>query len=85
MTIRLAAYIAFPGTTEEAFIHYHEVLGGELDLYKYGDMNLDRMPFEPDPNAVAHAELRAPGGTLAGGDALDGEDYPIRDTAYSLL
>lgn len=85
MTIRLATYIAFPGNTAEAFTHYHEVLGGELDLVRYGDMNLEGMPFEPDPEAVAHVELRAPGGSLAGGDAMPGEDYPIRGSAYSLL
>lgn len=85
MTIRLATYIAFPGNTAEAFTHYHEVLGGELDLVRYGDMNLEGMPFEPDPEAVAHVELRAPGGSIAGGDAMPGEDYPIRGSAYSLL
>lgn len=85
MTIRLATYIAFPGTTAEAFAHYHDVLGGELDLVTYGEMKLEGMPFEPDPNAVAHCELRAPGGSIAGGDAMPGEDYPIKGTAYSLL
>lgn len=85
MTIRLATYIAFPGNTAEAFTHYHEVLGGELDLVRYGDMNLEGMPFEPDPEAVAHVELRAPGGSIAGGDAMPGEDYPICGSAYSLL
>ena len=86
MTIRLATYIAFPGTTAEAFTHYHEVLGGELDLIKYRDMPpMVGMPYEPDSDAVAHVELRAPGGVICGGDATPGEDYPIRGTAYSLL
>lgn len=86
MTIRLSTYIAFPGTTKEAFTHYHEVLGGELDLITYGDMPaMEGMPFEPDPESVAHVELRAPGGSIAGGDAMPGEEYNIRGSAYSLL
>ena len=87
MTATVATYIAFPGTTAEAFTHWHEVFGGELNLVRYGDMPLEGMPFEPDPQSVAHVNLTLPGGSiLAGGDAMeDGNDYAIRDTAYSLL
>lgn len=86
MAQSLATYIALPGTTAEAFEHWHEVFGGELNLMRYGDMHLEGMGFEPDPNAVAHVTLTLPAGVLAGGDAMDdGKDYPVRDTAYSLL
>lgn len=86
MSHSLAAYIALPGNAAEAFTHWHEVFGGELNLIKYGDMNLEDMPFEPDPAAIAHAALKTPGGEIAGGDQMPGESpYPIRDTAYSLL
>ena len=87
MTATVATYIAFPGTTTEAFTHWHEVFGGELNMVRYGDMPMEGMPFEPDPQAVAHVTLTLPGGSiLAGGDAMeDGNDYVIRDTAYSLL
>lgn len=87
MTSTLATYIAFPGHTAEAFTHWHEVFGGDLYLMTYGDVPLEGMPFEPDPSAVAHVTLTLPGGgILAGGDAMDQEqDYPVRDTAYSLL
>ncbi|SHJ57442.1 PhnB protein [Tessaracoccus bendigoensis DSM 12906] len=86
MAQSLATYIALPGTTAEAFEHWHEVFGGELNLMRYGDMQLEGMGFEPDPNAVAHVTLTLPAGVLAGGDAMDdGKDYPVRDTAYSLL
>src|SRR5699024_4279390 len=66
--------------------HWHEVFGGELNLIRYGDMPMEGLPFEPDPQAVAHSTLSLPGGIIAAGDAMDdGQDYPVRDTAYSLL
>jgi len=86
MARSLATYIALPGTTGEAMEHWHDVFGGELNIQRYGDMPMEGMPFEPDPNAVAHATLVLPAGVIAGGDAMDDEhDYPVRDTAYSML
>ncbi len=86
MAQSLAIYIALPGTTAQAMEHWHEVFGGELQILRYGDVPLDGMPFEPDPEAVAHATLTLPAGVIAGGDAMDdGNDYPVRGTAYSLL
>lgn len=82
----LATYIAYLGNAKEAFEHYRDVFGGELNLVTYGDMPaMDGMPFTPDPNAVAHATLTLEGGTIAGGDATPGEDYQVKDTVYSLL
>lgn len=85
MTKNLATYISLRGNTGEAMQHWHEVFGGELNIMRYGDTQMSGMPFEPDPNAVAHATLDLPGGSLAGGDVMDDNDYPVRDTAYSLL
>ena len=82
----LATYIALPGTTAEAMEHWHEIFGGELEILRYADTSLEGMPFEPDPQAVAHATLELPVGIIAGGDAMDFEsDYPVQGTAYSLL
>lgn len=82
----LATYIALPGNAAEAFEHWHQVFGGELNVMKYGDVQMEGMPFIPNPDHVAHAVLSTPGGQIAGGDAMeDGKDYPLRDTAYSLL
>ena len=86
MSESLAPYIALPGTTEAAFRHWYEVLGGQLNIMKYRDVPMEGMSFEPDPDAVAHAVLVTAAGQIAGGDAMDdGTDYPVRDTAYSLL
>lgn len=86
MVQSLATYIALPGTTAEAMEHWHEVFGGDLEILRYRDAPMEGMPFEPDPEAVAHATLTLPAGVIAGGDAMDdGTDYPVRGSAYSLL
>lgn len=86
MTHSLATYISLPGTMAEAMQHWHDVFGGELEILRYGDMPMPDMPFEPDPNAVAHATLTLAAGVIAGGDSMEPEvDYPVRDTAYSML
>lgn len=82
----LSTYLTFPGTAQEAFEHYRDVFGGELNLMTYGDApKMEGMPFEPDPQAVAHAVLTLPGGTLTGGDQMPGETYAVQGTIYSLL
>lgn len=87
MAQSLAVYIALPGTVAEAMTHWHEVFGGDLHILRYGDAPpMEGMPFEPDPNAVAHATLTLPVGIIAGGDSMDpGTEYPVTGTAYSLL
>ena len=85
MAQNLATYISLPGTTAEAMQHWHEVFGGDLRILRYGDMDLQGMPFEPDPQAVAHSTLDTPFGSIAAGDAMGGDDYPLTGTAYSLL
>lgn len=90
MSQSLATYIALKGvgTTAEAMEHWHEVFGGDLMILRYGDTPMEGMPFEPDPEGVAHATLTLPNdaGVLAGGDAMDdGNEYPVEGTAYSLL
>jgi PhnB protein len=85
MATSIATYIALPGNAAEAFTHWHEVFGGTLDLMKYGDEGMPDMDFEVNPEAVAHAVLHAPGGDIAGSDGMPGEEYPLKDTAYSLL
>lgn len=82
----LSTYIAFLGNAKEAFTHYHEVFGGELQLITYSDFPpMEGMPFTPDPDDVAHAQLDLDGGTITGGDAMPGEDYVVQGSIHSLL
>lgn len=85
MPSSLAIYIALPGTTAEAMEHWHDVFGGELQIIRYEDMELEDLPFDPDPTAVAHASLKLPAGEISGSDIIEEQDLPIRDTAYSIL
>ena len=82
----LSTYFALPGNTAEAMEYWHSIFGGELTVYRYGDMQLEGMPFEPDPDSVAHATLQMAAGVISGSDSMDPDtDYPLRDTAYSML
>ncbi|MFC0581984.1 VOC family protein [Micrococcoides hystricis] len=82
----LSTYIAYDGATEEALTLYRDIFGGELNILKYGDMPpMEGMPFEPDPGAVAHAQLDLPGGTITASDAMPGEQLVVKGTVYSLL
>ncbi|OKL53276.1 hypothetical protein BSZ39_10340 [Bowdeniella nasicola] len=83
---KLSTYITFPGNAKEAFTHYAEVFGGDLNLMTYGDMPaMEGIPFTPDPQAIAHAQLNLPGGTITGGDAMPEETCVVKDTVYSLM
>lgn len=86
MKKKLSTYFTFPGNAAQVFQHWAEVFEGDLTMLQYGDMSTEGFPFTPDPELVAHAQLKLPGGTLTGGDNMPGEqELPLRDTAYSLL
>ena len=59
-TPSLATYIALPGSAAEAMEHWDDVFGGDLHILRYGDMDLQGMPFEPDTQAVAHSTPTPP-------------------------
>lgn len=80
----ISTYVTFNGYTAEVLKHWQEVFGGELNLLTYAGTKMEGMPFEPPADALAHGVLTLPGGLISGGDSTDGE-YPIRDTAYSML
>lgn len=86
MKKNLSTYFTFPGNAAEVFKHWATLFDGDLTLLRYGDVVTDGFPFDPDPEAVAHAQLKLAGGTLTGGDDVPNQPHlPLRDTAYSLL
>lgn len=86
MKKNLSTYFTLPGNASQVFAHWAEIFDGDLTILKYGEMSTEGFPFEPDPELVAHAQLKLAGGTLVGGDDMPGQPVlPLRDTAYSLL
>lgn len=74
--IKVSTYLNFERQTEEAFLFYHTVFGGEFapgGIMRFGDMPAsENMPplAEEDTNLVMHVSLTIPGGhTLMGTDA----------------
>jgi PhnB protein len=74
----LHPYLFFTNTCRDAMSHYHEVLGGELEIMTVGDMpeSAEPPPFEVDPSMVIHAAL-----TFGDGDLLMASDDPTGDGA----
>lgn len=73
--IKLNVYLNFPGTTEEAFVFYKSIFGGEFDmLQRFRDVKdlPDREKFsEADLNKIMHIALPVGGLSLMGTDALE--------------
>ncbi len=74
---RTSTYLNFPGNTEEAFLFYKKVFGGEFlgdGIHKFGAMPpMEGMPEMSDEikNMVLHVEL-----SILGGHVLMGTDAP---------
>lgn len=74
---RVASYLNFPGNTEEAFLFYKKVFGGEFTgrgLQRFGDITMPEgaPPMsESDKKLIIHAEL-----TILGGHVLMATDAP---------
>ena len=86
MPVNAAISLAFPGNAKAALTFYQEVFGGELNIMTYGDFPpMEGLPFEPDPESVAHADLTAPGLHLTGGDNPGQAAGALRSDTYSVL
>lgn len=74
---RVSTYLNFPRTTEEVFVFYKSIFGGEFGgngISRFGDIPpSDDMPPLPesDKNLVMHIEL-----PITGGHVLMGTDAP---------
>lgn len=70
--IKLDPYLNFAGNTEQAFLFYKKVFGGEFTAFmRFGEMpGAEKMP-ENDRNKVLHVSLPIGSSTLLGTDALE--------------
>lgn len=81
----VSIYLNFDGKTEEAFMFYRSVFGGEFSnngIMRFGDMPpMDGMPpvSEGLKNMVMHVELK-----IIGGFRLQGTDAP-KEMGFNLI
>lgn len=73
---QVSTYLNFPGNTEEAFLFYKSVFGGEFSgngIARFKDIPPGDMPpvAEADQNLVMHVEL-----PILGGHKIMGTDAP---------
>jgi PhnB protein len=81
---RVSVYLNFPRTTEEAFIFYKSVFGGEfggMGVMRFGDMPpMGGAPpvAEADKNLIVHIELPITGSAvLMGADAPESMGFHV--------
>jgi PhnB protein len=84
MTVRLNPYLNFRDTAREAMEFYHSILGGDLQLSTFAEMQASEDPAEAAK--IMHGMLVAPNGlVLMGADTPNGMDYtPATGFAVSL-
>lgn len=73
---RVSTYLNFPRCTEQAFLFYRAVFGGDFDgpIHRFGDMPAapdQPAPADGDRNLVMHVAL-----PILGGHVLMGTDAP---------
>ena len=74
MTTRLNPYLSFRDTARDAMEFYRSVLGGELTLSTFGDLQGGEDPAEQDK--IMHGLLVSPSGlTLMGADTPDSMQF----------
>lgn len=77
-------YLFFSGNCAEAFEHYHEVFGGDLNVMRNSDApsGQDAMPGAP-ADAVMHASIKLGDGFLMGSDDPTGTGGPMVGSAVA--
>lgn len=72
-TTQLEPYLAFNGDCEEAMKFYQSVLGGELEISRFGDFASKEMPVSDDQkDKVMHSSLRNDRLSFMASDSMPG-------------
>jgi PhnB protein len=83
MTTRLNPYLGFRDDARQAMEFYQSVLGGELTVSTFGEMQVSDDPAEQDK--VMHAMLTTENGmVLMAADTANSMDYARGTNAYSV-
>jgi PhnB protein len=74
MTVRLNPYLSFRDNAREAMTFYQSVLGGDLTVSTFADLQASANPAEGDK--VMHSQLETPDGlVLMGADTPEGMEH----------
>ena len=83
--MQLIAYLNFNGNAEEVLEFYRSVLGGELEIMRFGGSPMAEAVPADWGNKVLHGVLRSPAGQLMASDATkDRVNNPGDNFALSL-
>ena len=69
--MNFSPFVTFDGDCEQAFVYYHSVFGGELELLRYSDAPLLDRPEVQMDNKIMFAQLQINGQKLMGADTND--------------
>lgn len=67
--MNFSPFVMFDGDCETAFVYYHSIFGGELELLRYSDAPLMDKPEAQMDNKILYAELVIGPQKLMGSDA----------------
>ncbi|MCU1643599.1 MAG: hypothetical protein JWN03_3874 [Nocardia sp.] len=77
-------YLVYNGNAEEAFVFYQSVLGGELRIMRFGDMESGAdLPAEMK-NGIAHIALPLGDTLLMASDAPPGQQVNTANPAFAV-
>jgi PhnB protein len=83
MKLSLSPYLNFNGNTIEAMKFYHSILGGELKMQTFGEVNMARTPAEKD--MIIHADLRGEDISLMASDTMPDRKAIFGDNVHMSL
>ncbi len=78
-------YIIFSGNCRQAFEHYQQVLGGQLEWSKFADVPADSQMPGADPEQIMHVTLSGDDIILMGSDDPTGDDGPKVGVAVAFV
>lgn len=81
--MKLVTYVNFNGDCRQAFEFYREVLGGDIQMFTYGDMPMEGMSEEMKQQ-VMHAQLQIGDEKLMGSDTPGGDYAPPQSAHVSV-
>lgn len=67
--MQLTPNLVFKGNAESALHHYHQALGGELEIRRFSETPAANSVSAEWADKVAHGSLRSPAGTVSAMDA----------------